>query len=237
MKKTLLIELSLVFVFACSTKGIHETATPGSSIDSTGITEAYDEPPEFPDMDTMALAFETAIDDIANRWKEHSAYSLDASFSGYETGADATYYFTKDLQLSYCMVTWSMEGTSGTYSYFFQNDSLVAGREENQYNDFQEVVLIHPGFRPIFGFSKTEGADADSIPSYISEEDYVTKNSNALNEFSRLLDRLRAYADSVTVGDHVVTLHLENIVNYGQEFTETEDFRIDKPVFDLLIRQ
>jgi hypothetical protein len=234
MKKYFSILLSLILLCGCSTK-VHEAAT--LETDSTGLAEDYSGDGTPADMDTMAFAFETAIDDIANRWKEQTAYSLNATFSGYENGADATYYFDNQLQLSYCTVTWSMEGSSGTYSYFFQNDSLVAGREENQYNDFQELVLVHPGFRPIFGFSKTEGADSDSIPSYVSEEDYVTKNSDALNEFSRLLDRLRTYADSVTVGDNVITLHLENVVNYGEDFTETEDFRIDKPIFDLLIKQ
>jgi hypothetical protein len=189
-----------------------------------------------PDGDTLAFAFETAIDDMANHCSERSAYSLEAVFSGYENGSQSTYYFDKDMTLTYLTTSWDSEGSSGTSSLYFLGDSLVAAREENQYDGYQEIVLVHTAFKPAFGISKTNGTDDDSSPTVLAEKYYRSRNDDTLNEVRRLLALLKENADSVSVEDKVVRVHLENVVNYGEDFTETQDFRIDKSLFESIVK-
>jgi hypothetical protein len=97
-------------------------------------------------------------------------------------------------------------------------------------------MLLHTGFKSVYGFARTNGTETDSIVTYLTKEDYVLKNSDALNEFGRLISRISEYQDSVNVNGESVTLQIENIVNYGEDFTETETFRIDKVIFDGMIK-
>jgi hypothetical protein len=248
MKLPLLLLCIILAFFQCSTNRIQES----SSADSTSLSDSptADLEPEDDsneedtfseegddNSDTLAFALEAVIDDEANNASESAVYSLSASFSGYENSADAMYYYDSALALKYSVVTWASEGTSGSYTYYFQDGNVIAGREENAYNDYEEIVLIHTRFKPTYGLSKTNGTENDSQPSYLGEADYVSKNADAINEYERLIGRIAKYQDSVSYEGDFITLHLENVVNYGEDFTETENFRISKPVFERLIKQ
>jgi hypothetical protein len=167
----------------------------------------------------------------------NSYYTITARYSGYEYGADATWYFDSLLNLTYGEVSWSSDAGEGEYKYFFENDDLLAGTEENSDHSSVEKVFIHKRSKPYYGVSKTYGAEGDSTATFIYEPSYTSKNSSVKHDYAKLLTRLQQYRDSVSVGLDDVTLHIENVVNYGEDFTETEDYNISKILFDKLIRE
>jgi hypothetical protein len=162
-------------------------------------------------------------------------YTIRARYSGYEYGADATWYFDSLLNLRYGEASWSSDAGEGEYKYFFKNDDLLAGTEENSDHSNVEKMFIHEGFKPCYGFSKTFGAE-DSTITFIYQPGYTSKNNNVKQDYTKLLTRLQQYRDSVSVGLDDVNLHIENVVNYGEDFTETEDYTISKILFDKLIK-
>jgi hypothetical protein len=241
--------LILLFVIAaCSSPRTQDGSLTPS--DTTSLAEAdtaseYNDNTEYADEvveeeiadDTLASAFQTAIDETATELTTASVYTLTASFSGYESGTDAEYHFDEDMSLAYCNVTWSMEGSSGSYTYYFTNDELVAGEEQNSYNDYEETVLLHRKFKPSYGFTTTNGTEDDSNHTILGEADYISRNTDSHNELDRILSRIREYQDSVSIEDDVYTIRIENIVNYGEDFTETEQFKISKKLFDAWIKE
>jgi hypothetical protein len=48
--------------------------------------------------------------------------------------------------------------------------------------------------------------------------------------------RIKEYRNSISTGGDMVKIHIENTVNYGEDFIETEDFEISQAVFDQLIK-
>lgn len=167
-----------------------------------------------------------------NNTKEYTIYS---SFKGYENTAEGKWLVDSLLHLKLCEVDWGMEGSSGSYSYWLQNDEILAGEEQNYYNDYEETVLIHSGFQPTYGFSRTNGTENDSIPYFLQEADYISKNERAKGDFSKLISRIRELQHSVSLtGDEIIILD-ENVVNYGDDFTETEKYVLSKTLFDIIV--
>jgi hypothetical protein len=239
----------VLLAIACSQKPTQDSAnSPAASVDSTDSTiaeysddEAYSEDSEYADesetsRDSLAQAITEAVDETEEERKNASVFSLSGTFKGYENSTDASYYFDNNLTLTYCDVSWSMEGTSGKFMYLFDGDDLVGGHEDNYYNDFEEYVTLHSKFNPTFGFSKTNGAEDDSYINLIGEADFLSRKSDANTQFQRLVSRIKEYQDSVTIDGEFFVLRLENVVNYGEDFTETEEYKISKRVFDKLIK-
>ena len=190
-----------------------------------------------PDSDTLSLAIESALDDLANQSAERCPYTLSAQVSGYESGSDATYHYDSAVSLRYVVVQWDMEGSSGSYTYYFNNDQLIAGREENSYNDYEEIVAFHSRFRPVSGYSLTNGTEDDSQPGYLSEGDFILKQVDAINEYQRLLARISELRDSVAQKGDEFVFRTEKVVNYGEDFTEKEEYRMSRAVYEKLFKE
>lgn len=240
MKPLICNFILLILLAHCSTRKMQESSVPNSDSTLATYTEFDSASGEFNDdsenNDSLLTSIGNAVDDIASAAKEKSLYSLRGTFAGHENSADATYFFDATMSLTYCTVKWGSEMTSGSFEYYFINDSLVAGLEENAYNDFEESVTLHTKFHPIYGYSTTNGTEDDSGVTYLGEADYYSRNSDSLQEYNRLLNRIREYQDSVSTDGEYITIHLENVVNYGEDFLETEDFRISKSVFENIIK-
>jgi hypothetical protein len=235
---------SAVFFYQCSTRKIQDDTSRNE--DSVApLIERYEDPESqnyatnaYEGSDSTLIAIDYGVEQIATDCEAKTVRSLSASFSGYENSADATYYFDSLYALSYCTATWSSEGTSGNYAYYFRNDSLVAAKEDNFYNDSNETIMLVTGFTPLYGYTRNDGTDVqeDARIRYLRVDDYNSKQKDVTSEFSRLINRIRDNQDSVSITDELVTIHIENIVNYGEDFIETEHFEIDKDIFDALIK-
>jgi hypothetical protein len=127
-----------------------------------------------------------------------------------------------------------MEGTGGSFTYYFEGDDILAGKEINSYNDYEELIWINNRFKPAYGFSRTDGADADDQINYLTRADYEAKNNSVKADYQKLLIRIREYQDSLKINGDEVSIFIENIVNYGEDFTEKEEFTINKVLFDEL---
>jgi|GEM_PF-5710408 len=239
MKEIILLSIVFLLAIQCTTQKRPEGNLSDSL--SADTTEAGDGIPEsdghMESGDTLSLAIEAALDDLASQSLETCPYTVSSKYSGYESQTDWTYYFDSALTLRYAVVSWDMEGTSGNSTYYFEHDQLVAGREENSFNDYEEIVAFHSKFKPVYGYSITNGTENDSMPTYLYEADYISKNSDATSNYQQVLDRIIEYSDTVVVAGDYVTIHIENIVNYGDDVTETEDYRVSRVVFDKLIKQ
>jgi hypothetical protein len=126
-----------------------------------------------------------------------------------------------------------MEGSSGNYSYYFENDSLAAGKEDNSYNTYDESIIFCRGLKPYPGLISTTGEN-ESDPVYLTEPDFLTKNRDALNEYQQLITRISSNSDEAVTQNGYSKIHIENVVNYGEDHTETEDFELDAPLFEAL---
>jgi hypothetical protein len=231
----------LIFIHCSQQKNQDEasqldtTSLPPSEITDV-TTPVFEEVAMEGEGDSLKFVIDNGIEDIASICRDRSVHTLSGSFSGYESSADATYYFDSLFSLTYCTVTWGSEGSSGNYSYYFRNDSLIAGKEENYYNDSEEFIYVYTRSAPVFGYSKSNSSESEESVAYLSQKDYSSKNADAANELNRLIGRISEYQDSVSVSGKLVTLRIENTVNYGEDFTETENFDMSQEIFDNLIR-
>ncbi len=198
--------------------------------EDAGVTEVSED-----NGNDFALMVQESFDSALAARKSESVYALQASFQGYESSADATYYYDSTLALTYCEIMWSMEGTSGTNTYIFSADQAEGGKEELSATSSDEITVFLSDYHPRYGFTRTMMAEADEETSELDEQKFISKRSEVSNEYNRLVARMLEYAQSMVVDDTGATLELENEVDYGETFTERESFRLDKPVYEMLI--
>ena len=242
MKRLLLISICLA-MFTCTQKATEQTATSDSTkiTQDTAIVEVeYASDPlkviaDESEYDSTDAEYMECLAEKASGLEASSVYHLTASFNGYESSQDATYFFDSLYNLTYCNVSWSMEVSSGNYSYYFENDKLIAGKEDNFYNAFDETTIFCDGLTPFAGLTSATGED-EADPEHLTESDLITKNNDALNEYQRLLSRISEYATEAQTEDGLTKIHIENIVNYGDDYTETENFEMNTSLFEALFR-
>jgi hypothetical protein len=206
-----------------------------ATIDTTSERQA--EVSEVPDEihDDFVAIVQQSFDSAFAVKKDESVHSMSASFQGYENSADATYYYDSALSLTYCEVMWNMEGTSGTNTYLFTADQVEAGKEELSTSDTDEVTIFLSEYRPRYGFTKTIMAEYNDEVIELDESKFISRRTEAVNEYNRIVARMLEYAQSMVVDEDGAVLELENEVEYGETFTERERFRLDLPIYEMLI--
>jgi hypothetical protein len=229
----------LIFLTGCSTKPQKQTDIEGNSQDSVLLTSAENideqfDTEEFDLSDSIAGSIQSETEDLEREVKARTYYTLHASYLGYEADSDATWYFDSLLNIIFCDISWNMEGTSGSFTYYFEGDDILAGKEINSYTDYEEMIWINNRFKPAYGFARTDGADADDQISYLTRADYESKNTSVKADYQKLLARIHEYQDSLKVDGDEISIVIENVVNYGEDFTEKEEFTINKILFDEL---
>jgi hypothetical protein len=160
--------------------------------------------------DTARAIFTRCIEDIGAELRSVSVYKMSASFSGYESSSDATYYFDSLFNLTYAEIAWSMEGTSGSYTYYFSNGNLTAGLEVHYYNAYDEYIFICRA-NEAFGY-KSNNSEANTEGSFITEAEFNSKVTDASSEFNRLIGRISEYASSGIKEEGITRIQIENTV-------------------------
>jgi hypothetical protein len=227
--KSIFVIVPVFFLLSCDTgkKAPEETVADTTDVAETPIDVAA--------YDSLNTLFQNVDDSLSADHAERKSqyYSIISSFSGYENSANSTWYFDREFNLRYCEVAWDMEGTSGKYSYHFKNGRIFSGTEENQYNDYIELVKVFAGTAPVYGVAKTEGSDADGLITYLTENDFDANDSDVKGEFQKLLDRIKENSEDAVLGEEDVTIHIEEVENTsGTEMTETEDYTISRKLFE-----
>lgn len=244
----LLVNLSLLIIsfslLTCSKPAITEsnseedtTITAELSADTVykESTTEIEETTFTEDGDDFTLMVESSFDSVLALKKSESVYSMTATFDGYESSADATYYFDSALSITYCEVGWSMEGTSGTNTYIFSADQVDGGKEELSGNSSDEITVFLSEYRPRYGFTRVMMSESDPKITELDESKFISRRTEASNEYNRIVARMLEYAQSMEVTESEARLQLENEVDYGETFHERELFRLDIPVYEMLI--
>jgi hypothetical protein len=237
--KCLLTAIAFIFLISCSSQPPEQADIEGDLRDSVLLTSAEGPDDQFNDeefelSDSLALSIQSEVDDLERDVKARPYYTLHASYMGYEADSDATWYFDSLLNIIFCDISWNMEGTSGSFTYYFEGDDILAGKESNSYPDYEELLWINNRFKPAYGFSRTDGADADDQINYLTRADYESKNNSVKTDYKKLLARIHEYRDSMQEDGDDISIVIENVVNYGQDFTEKEEFIINKVLFNEL---
>lgn len=216
--------------------------TQGAGQDSTEVPkdlreqDVYDVVETNPD--SVQYAMENEVSEIIETFQNgaNNYLTLRSQFSGYESGSQATWYVDSVLALKFCEASWDAEGGSGRYTFYFDGGDLVAGREETSYDETEEIILVHKAFKPVYGFTRRE-VDSDNEPEivYLDQPEFMAKQSFAHNEYQRILALIKEYEDSVITGDGDVHIHIENVVDYGESFTEKADYTLDSELFRKLV--
>lgn len=235
--KIILPFLLIAALASCSTGTTQVSSVELPPSDSLSVEAGNSEIATEEDPDALV---EAIMLEIEKTWSgpdetKASEYTIHSTFTGYENTSKGKWVVDSLLNLRYCEVDWGMEGSSGSYSYVFEGDTILAGEEQNYYNDYEESVWIHSGFKPTYGFSKTEGTEDDSIPYFLQEADYISKNERANDDFSKLILRIRELQDSVSSIGSEITIVSEKIANHEEGFTETERYRLSRKLFDRLL--
>jgi len=237
--KTFLWFLLVPAIVGCSTGATQVSTRELPAKDSSSVPSEETSGKAEEDPDAMREAIQAEIEQTASDFDETLArdYTIYSTYQGYENSSDGKWCMDSLLNPRFCEVNWNMEGTSGSYSFYFDDEDVLAGEERNSYNDYEEKVWIHTKFKPTYGFSATEGTENDSIPYFLQEADYFSKNDRAKEEFAKLILRIRELRDSVAMDDQEVTIRVQTTVNYGEDFTETEEYTLHQKLFDLIVNE
>jgi hypothetical protein len=179
---------------------------------------------------------ETSIDSIMEIKKARSVYSLSGSFSGYESGADATYYFDSVFSLTYCEISWSSEGSSGTGVYFFDADEVDGGKTSESEGDSEDITVFYSIFQPHYGVTTTLAGNEPTY-SVLDGKSFNAERSSVNNDYNRLINRIVESRDGIILSETDATLDIEKETDgYGESFTEREAFRMSIEVYENVIK-
>jgi hypothetical protein len=240
MKKSILI-LSLLILSACSSDKDKGRKISGSS--SAKETDVLQKAEGFGvEDDTLAVAVHEKIAGLLLSYNKNVAYcrSISYSFEGYENVSEETWYIDLKFKLKYCIGSWESEGLSGKYTQFFRNDSLFALIEENSYHESGETIEMHTDFMPVYGYTRTAGQSDDGEYTenlvYSNHQEYQKKNNRTWDEYRKTIRRIRELRDKAVFLGEEVRITNEEIMNYGEDFTQREGFRLDRQLFNRIIR-
>ncbi|HEY3406073.1 MAG TPA: hypothetical protein VGK59_21955 [Ohtaekwangia sp.] len=196
-----------------------------------------DEDPLDAEDDSITNAITDAINALSEKVKEGDYYTISSGYSGYESGSESTWYFDSQLNMVYCTGRWDMEGNSGSYTYYFEDNDLLAYSAEDQGQESTETTLLHSAFKPLCGLVRTSTETGEDI-RYLDESAYSSNNASAKEDFRHVLDLIRSNQESADFTGPEVSIHIANVdsTNYGMEVTLTENYSISKILFDKLIK-
>ncbi|MBT1703533.1 hypothetical protein [Chryseosolibacter indicus] len=236
----------ITLLLACSSRPTQDKAEYSESFnneeDTTGINYISEEDLEdsYQDdtnTDSLQLLIEEALQNLSEEIESHMHYKLRATLNGFKNGVDAHYYYDSLLNLRYCTVFWSSEGTSGNHTYYFNDNRLIGARENNYYPDSEELILLHVDFKPNFGILKSEDEKSEGTLTYLSESDFISKDMEALKEYNELIKQIKEYKETATVYNETVKLQVQKAVNHRDNFIEQYDFEISPKVYEYLINK
>lgn len=231
--------LAVTFV-ACSNAKQTERSSTDSLHVSTADNHDFEETSagEIVEGDSLANEIAKAVQELQTKFEIESnrTYTLTSNFAGYESSSTFTWYFDSLMNLRYYKGDWSMEGTSGSDTHYFEDDNLLASLSDEESGGIESTVIF-TGLKPIYGFTKTTGDDGEDRYTYIDETKYNARNSSVMQSLTEIVEFVRNNIDSATVTENEISIHLENTVHYGEDFVETQDCLIGKALYDKLVKR
>ena len=187
--------------------------------------------------DSIRSAIMAAIDDITTEATYRTAYNLSSDFFGFESSNNVSYNFDSLYNLTYCVIDWNLEGSSGSAAYYFENGELIAGTEQDYHGDTENDLVFHKGFGPVCGYLMvTEPGSVAKVTDFTQKE-LNNKQTELLNNLKAMLETIKQNIDSVAVDEFTATLHSETTANYGEDFTSTHDYTMDVAIFNRFINK
>src|SRR5688500_15182301 len=157
--KAILLSLVIAAMASCSTSTGELSSPEEPVVDLLSADSLFGEEETWLATEEDPYALMDAIQlEIEKTWSgldetHGNEYTIYSSFTGYENTSKCKWLVDSLLNFRYCEVDWGMEGSSGSYSYYFDRENVLAGKEQNYYNDYEESVWIHTRLKPIYGFS------------------------------------------------------------------------------------
>lgn len=243
-----LFPLSALWLLACSGESTQRgRAADSASQDSAPVLAAADVRPAQPQYvagDSLADVIRERVLALVGALDDHVASHVNilvTRYTRYENAGETTCYFDTTFALRYCQGSWDAEGNSGRYTYCFDGDSLLAALEENDYNGSGETVMLHSGFGPVYGFTTsatgTGRQEEQEERRWYDEPRYRSKREQVESGYRTLIQRLRASRNLVVVSGEEVSLRIENAVSYAQDFVESEEYTVNRSLFNELVRE
>jgi hypothetical protein len=140
--------------------------------------------------------------------------TITIAYDGYESSSDESLYYDSLGTICGYHVTWNMEGTSGEEFYWFDKGKLSYVYEETYGQEEEPDVVFIDG-------NEEPGKILKYNPDIASIEQRISK---------LMTDK----PDNVTEDETSVTIYIEEIKNYGQDFTETTKINFDKALQSVL---
>jgi hypothetical protein len=229
------IFLAIVWMAGCSKPSSTETATADTvQTDSSAYELAeYEMETEMEEVSEgnevdLELYYDERSHIILNEGEFF--YQVNIVFNGYESMSDVTWFFDKEFSVRCYKQNWSMEGQEGSEEFFLRNDSIICMMEieTGGVGTITTRVCTEVG-----GMKTTENYDQDPVNEPVPANYLDDKRK----EFDRYLQTLKDLLGGVEVTEpdaETYTLKIENVVDVGQEVTETTTITIPKALYEKL---
>jgi hypothetical protein len=224
--------LAILLMFATCSSTENKTSTANDSIPVGDSSKTIIETAE--DMDeVIELTGEDSMtfDQRFTAWKElidsntDSLLEVSITTHEYEAGSRIKWYFDQDITPVYYSMTWSAEGNEGSTEYIVKNSKVVCSWVEDNSGD-EKWCLQTGGFR-----TTSNDASGEETKEELSENYGEEQSRNLQSELGHLSEFFGEATEVEEDGDWI-TFRLENVVNYGGEFTEYMEARVHKKVFE-----
>jgi hypothetical protein len=143
----------------------------------------------------------------------------------YEASKSVVWYFDSAILPVYFYESWSMEGNEGSTERFVEGGSVMCATiEENSMNE--KWCAATGGIR---AFSEGNSTEKENIKN---DDVYGDKQTSAFHSDFQALSSLLQQATLVQENETMLTLEIKNVVNYGDDFTETVEIKIPRKVLE-----
>jgi hypothetical protein len=230
MRKFFLLPI-LISIGCASSENKNTGVQDSTMVDTTGtvaeFVEEVAQEEQLVDEDTVTL------DQRFTAWKEmidtNTVSLLEVSISThqYEASSSVTWYFDSEINPIYFSITWSSEGNEGSTEYVVKNREVMCAWIEG--NSTEEKWCKSTG-----GFRKTRDENLGGEKTEQLDGAYGGAQSSSLESELEKLSAFFKEAGEVEEDGDWITFRLENVVNYGAEFTEYTEAKVHKRVFDQL---
>jgi len=138
-------------------------------------------------------------------------FMIDVTYDGYESGNHETWYYDSLANLSYFYSSWDMEGSSGERYYWFHKGNLYAVYEETLSGEEEPEIIF------------------ETSPSNQVRSEIAIENQKIIQLINKNLDKVIDETDTKSIT-------LEEVKDYGIEFTEKTEITIDSFLWNRLFK-
>jgi len=147
---------------------------------------------------------------------EIECLKIEFSYEGYESSGSEIIYFDSLAMVKAFQCSWNLEGRSGENINWFENGKLFASYEEilGQRDDPEITFIINP----------LKGDKLNEQNLYVN------------NRIKSIEDEITVNQDQITEDNNGYRISIEEMKNYGFDFTETTTIYINKILYNQLFK-